>query len=70
MYIVAGAPAAIFGVEWDGTAAANAMTLTVTSGGSTVQTVTVDAGDAYKYSATAHSNAGGWTKFYGAVSAE
>ena len=28
VYIVAGAPAAIFGVEWDGTAAANAMTLT------------------------------------------
>lgn len=49
---------------------ANALTLTVTSGGSTVQTVTVDAGEAYKYSATANSNAGGWKKFYGAVSAE
>ena len=49
---------------------ANAMTLTVTSGGSTVQTVTVDAGDAYKYSATANSNAGGWTKFYGPTSSE
>lgn len=49
---------------------ANAMTLTVTSGGSTVQTVTVDAGDAYKYSATANNNAGGWTKFYGPISAE
>ncbi len=49
---------------------ANALTLTVTSGGSTIQTVTVDAGEAYKYSATANSNAGGWKKFYGAVSAE
>ena len=49
---------------------ANAMTLTVTSSGSTVQTVTVDAGDAYKYSASANNNAGGWTKFYGPVSAE
>ena len=49
---------------------ANPMTLTVTSGNSTVQTVTVDAGDAYKYSATANSNAGGWTKFYGPISAE
>ena len=49
---------------------ANAMTLTVTSSGSTVQTVTVDAGDAYKYSATANSNAGGWTKFYGPISSE
>ena len=46
------------------------MTLTVTSGNSTVQTVTGDAGDADKYSATANSNAGGWTKFYGPVSAE
>lgn len=49
---------------------ANALTLTVTSGGSTVQTVTVDAGDAYKYSATANSNAGGWSKFYGPISVE
>lgn len=49
---------------------ANALTLTVTSGNSTVQSVTVEAGDAYKYSATANSNAGGWTKFYGPISAE
>lgn len=34
------------------------------------QTVTVEAGEAYKYSATANSNAGGWTKFYGPISAE
>lgn len=49
---------------------ANALTLTVTSGNDTVQTVTVDAGEAYKYSASANSNAGGWTKFYGPISAE
>ena len=49
---------------------ANALTLTVTSGNDTVQTVTVDAGDAYKYSASANSNAGGWKKFYGPISAE
>jgi len=48
----------------------NAMTLTVTSGGTTVQTVTVDAGDSYKYSSSANSNAGGWTKFYGPITAE
>ncbi len=48
---------------------AKATTLTVTSGGSTVQSVSVDAGDAYKYSASANSNAGGWSKFYGPVSA-
>lgn len=52
----------------------NALTLTVTttSGGSTttVQTVNVEAGEAYKYSASANSGAGGWSKFYGAVSAE
>ena len=39
VYIVAGAPAAIFGVEWDGTAAANAMTLTE---GVYAKTYTVD----------------------------
>lgn len=49
---------------------ANALTLTVTSGNDTVQTVTVDAGEAYKYSASANSNAGGWTKFYGPISVE
>lgn len=49
---------------------ANALTLEVKSGSTTVQTVTVEAGDAYKYSATANSNAGGWSKFYGAISAE
>lgn len=53
---------------------ANALTLTVThtSGDSTVtdQTVTVEAGEAYKYSASANSNAGGWIKFYGPISAE
>lgn len=46
------------------------LTLTVTSGGSTVQSVTVMSGEAYKYSASANSNAGGWTKFYGPISAE
>ncbi|MBR1792091.1 MAG: hypothetical protein IJ764_00415 [Bacteroidales bacterium] len=49
---------------------ANSMRLDVTSGGNIVQTVTVDAGDAYKYSAAANNNAGGWTKFYGPVSAQ
>lgn len=53
---------------------ANALTLTVshTSGNDTVvdQTVTVEAGDAYKYSASANSNNGGWKKFYGPISAE
>ena len=36
----------------------------------TDQTVNVKSGEAYKYSASANSNNGGWTKFYGAVSAE
>ena len=49
---------------------ANALTLEVKDGGTVVQTVTVDAGDAYKYSATDNSNKGGWKKFYGAISAE
>lgn len=54
---------------------AQAMTLSVNKKGSdnnteTVQTVNVDAGEAYKYSASANSNAGGWTKFYGPISAE
>lgn len=50
---------------------ANALTLEVQDGSSTtLQNVTVDAGDAYKYSATANSNNGGWTKFYGPISAE
>lgn len=53
---------------------ANALTLTVshTDSGSTVvdQTVDVDAGDAYKYSASANSNHGGWIKFYGPIAAE
>lgn len=39
-------------------------TVTVTD-----QTVNVEAGDAYLYSATANSNNGGWTKFYGPISA-
>lgn len=50
------------------------LTLTVTheSNNTTVtdQTVTVESGEAYKYSASANSNHGGWTKFYGAISAE
>ena len=49
---------------------ANALTLEVKDGGTVVQTVTVDAGEAYKYSATDNSNKGGWKKFYGAISAE
>ncbi len=49
---------------------ANALTLEVKNGDTVVQSVTVDAGDAYKYSATANSNKGGWSKFYGPVSAE
>lgn len=50
---------------------ANAMTLTITDeDDDTIQSVTVDAGDAYKYSATANSNAGGWTKYYGPISVE
>ena len=53
---------------------ANKLTLTVThdSGGSTVtdQTVNVEAGDAYKYSASGNSNHGEWKKYYGAVVAE
>lgn len=49
----------------------NAMTLTVIGAESAVlQTVTVDEGEAYKYSSSANSNYGGWTKFYGPVSAE
>lgn len=49
---------------------ANALTLEVKDGNTVVQTVTVDAGEAYKYSATDNSNNGGWKKFYGAISAE
>lgn len=49
---------------------AKALTLEVKDGGTVVQTVTVDAGEAYKYSATDNSNKGGWKKFYGAISAE
>lgn len=49
---------------------ANALTLEVIDGNTVVQTVTVDAGEAYKYSATDNSNKGGWKKFYGAISAE
>lgn len=49
---------------------AKALTLTVSSGGTTYQTVNVDAGDAYKYDATANSNHGGWTKFYGPITGE
>ena len=50
---------------------AKSLVLTVTAVDTTVvQTVNVEAGEAYKYSATANSNAGGWTKFYGAISAE
>lgn len=49
---------------------ANALTLEVKNGDTVVQTVTVDAGEAYKYSATDNSNKGGWKKFYGAISAE
>ncbi len=53
---------------------AKALTLTVTHTESettvTDQTVNVDAGDAYKYDASANSNHGGWTKFYGPIAAE
>lgn len=49
---------------------AYALTLTVKSGETTAQTVNVEGGEAYKYSAGANSNAGGWTKFYGPVSDE
>ena len=49
---------------------ANALTLEVKDSDTVVQTVTVDAGEAYKYSATDNSNKGGWKKFYGAISAE
>lgn len=49
---------------------ANALTLEVKDSNTVVQTVTVDAGEAYKYSATDNSNKGGWKKFYGAISAE
>lgn len=49
---------------------ANALTLTVKSGETTTQTVNVECGEAYKYSASANNNAGGWTKFYGPISAE
>lgn len=49
---------------------ANALTLEVKDSDNVVQTVTVDAGEAYKYSATDNSNKGGWKKFYGAISAE
>jgi hypothetical protein len=49
---------------------ANPLTLTVTSGNSTVQSVAVEAGEAYVYSASANSNAGGWKRFYGPISSE
>lgn len=49
---------------------ANALTLTVKSGQTTAQTVNVESGEAYKYSGSANSNAGGWSKFYGPISAE
>ena len=53
---------------------ANALTLTVThtDGGSSVtdQTVTVEAGEAYKYDASGNSNHGEWKKFYGPVAGE
>lgn len=48
---------------------ANNLTLTVGSG-DTAKTTKVEGGEAYKYSATANNNAGGWTKFYGPISAE
>lgn len=51
----------------------NAVTLSVKTGengATTVQTVNAESGEAYKYSASANSNAGGWTKFYGPISAE
>jgi len=49
---------------------AQALTLTVASGGTPYQTVNVEAGDAYKYDATANSNNGGWKKFYGPITGE
>ena len=49
---------------------ANALTLEVKSGTTVLQSVTVESGEAYKYDATANSNNGGWTKFYGVISAE
>lgn len=53
---------------------AKALTLTVTHTESdttvTDQTVSVEAGEAYKYVASMNSNHGGWKKFYGAISAE
>lgn len=50
---------------------ANSLTLTVVKADkTTAQTVNVESGEAYKYSASANSNAGGWTKFYGPISAE
>lgn len=57
---------------------ANALTLTVThdetSGGTTTtvtdQTVTVESGEAYKYTAATQSAAAHWSKFYGPISAE
>lgn len=48
---------------------ANNLTLTVGSD-DTAKTTKVEGGEAYKYSATANNNAGGWTKFYGPISAE
>lgn len=48
---------------------ANTLTLTIGSG-DTAKTIDVEGGEAYKYSATANNNAGGWTKFYGPISAE
>lgn len=48
---------------------ANALTLTAGSGSDAVHT-TVDAGDAYKYSADASDTSKVWTKFYGPISAK
>ncbi|WP_454895315.1 hypothetical protein [Alloprevotella tannerae] len=47
---------------------ANDTTLTIETTPKT--TIDVEAGDAYKYSASANSNKGGWTKFYGPISTE
>lgn len=49
---------------------AKPLTLEVKDNSNTIQTVTVEAGDAYKYSASANSNKGGWSKFYGPISSE
>lgn len=51
----------------DGVVYVFAKSLSLTNGAATIS---VEAGDAYKYDASANSNAGGWTKYYGPVSAE